>query len=40
MSVSLSVEDVHVQFKNTTIIDGLSLSVEDDEFVSIVGTSG
>lgn len=40
MSVSLSVEDVHVQFKNTTIIDGLSLTVEDDEFVSIVGTSG
>ena len=40
MSVSLSVEDVHVQFKNTTIIDGMSLTVEDDEFVSIVGTSG
>ncbi|WP_147916343.1 ABC transporter ATP-binding protein [Ruania zhangjianzhongii] len=40
MSVSLSVEDVHVQFKNTTIIDGMSLTVENDEFVSIVGTSG
>jgi len=29
-----------VTFKNTCIIDGLSLSVDDDEFVSIVGTSG
>lgn len=40
MSVSLSVDDVHVQFKNTTIIDGMSLTVENDDFVSIVGTSG
>lgn len=40
MTVSLSVEDVHVQFKNTTIIDGLSLTIENDDFVSIVGTSG
>lgn len=40
MTQSLCVEDVHVTFKNTKIIDGMSLSVEDNEFVSIVGTSG
>src|SRR5690606_25151701 len=36
----LAEDDVHVTFKHTGIIDGLSLSVDDDEFVSIVGTSG
>ncbi|MCK6210752.1 ABC transporter ATP-binding protein [Georgenia sp. EYE_87] len=40
MTYSLEVEDVHVRFKQNVIIDGLSLTVEDDEFVSIVGTSG
>lgn len=40
MTQSLCVEDVHVTFKETTIIDGMSLSVDNDEFVSIVGTSG
>jgi ABC-type nitrate/sulfonate/bicarbonate transport system ATPase subunit len=37
---SLEVDNVRVQFKQNTIIDGLSLAVDDDEFVSIVGTSG
>ena len=37
---SLEVEGVRVQFKNNVIIDGLSLTVDDDEFVSIVGRSG
>ncbi|MFC7405778.1 ABC transporter ATP-binding protein [Georgenia alba] len=40
MTQTLCVEDVHVTFKNATIIDGMSLTVDDDEFVSIVGTSG
>jgi ABC-type nitrate/sulfonate/bicarbonate transport system ATPase subunit len=40
LTYSLEVEDVHVRFKQNVIIDGLSLTVEDDEFVSIVGTSG
>jgi ABC-type nitrate/sulfonate/bicarbonate transport system ATPase subunit len=40
LTYSLEVEDVHVSFKQHVIIDGLSLMVEDDEFVSIVGTSG
>src|SRR4051794_18148680 len=37
---SLEVDNVRVQFKQNTILDGLSLAVENDEFVSIVGTSG
>jgi ABC-type nitrate/sulfonate/bicarbonate transport system ATPase subunit len=40
LTYSLEVEDVNVRFKQNVIIDGLSLTVEDDEFVSIVGTSG
>lgn len=40
MTQSLELEDVHVAFDQTVIVDGLSLSVDDDEFVSIVGTSG
>ncbi|MFH5823659.1 ABC transporter ATP-binding protein [Georgenia sp. AZ-5] len=33
-------QDVHVQFRQNVIIDGLSLNIDNDEFVSIVGTSG
>lgn len=40
MSVSLNIEHVHVQFRNATIIDDLSVSVDNDDFVSVVGTSG
>ena len=40
MTYSLEVEDVNVRFRQNVIIDGLSLRVENDEFVSIVGTSG
>ncbi len=40
MAYSLEVEDVHVQFRQNVIIDGLSLNIDNDEFVSIVGTSG
>ncbi|KAE8763341.1 ABC transporter ATP-binding protein [Georgenia thermotolerans] len=40
MTRSLEVDNVRVQFRQNTIIDGLSLVVDDDEFVSIVGTSG
>ena len=40
MTYSLEVEDVNVRFRDHVIIDGLTLKVEDDEFVSIVGTSG
>lgn len=40
MTQSLCVEDVHVTFKKAVIIESLSLSVENNEFVSIVGTSG
>lgn len=40
MTYSFEVEDVNVRFRDHVIIDGLSLRVEDDEFVSIVGTSG
>ncbi|PFG38965.1 NitT/TauT family transport system ATP-binding protein/nitrate/nitrite transport system ATP-binding protein [Georgenia soli] len=40
MTYSLEVEDVNVRFRDHVIIDGLTLRVENDEFVSIVGTSG
>jgi len=40
LTYSLEVEDVNVRFRQNVIIDGLSLRVENDEFVSIVGTSG
>jgi ABC-type nitrate/sulfonate/bicarbonate transport system ATPase subunit len=40
LTYSLEVEDVNVRFRDHVIIDGLSLRVENDEFVSIVGTSG
>ncbi len=40
MTRSLEVTNVRVQFNQSVILDDLSLAVEDDEFVSIVGTSG
>ena len=37
---SLVVQDVHVQFKESVILDRMSLEFADGQFVSIIGTSG